>query len=60
MKICAFLTAATQGPLLSPYLQYPQRHLCSLGMELEELFHEYEAGETPEARLVKDFDKARP
>ncbi|KAK9839702.1 hypothetical protein WJX81_007090 [Elliptochloris bilobata] len=27
------------------------------GKEIEELFHEYEAGETHEARLVKDFDK---
>ena len=25
-----------------------------------ELFHEYEAGKSQEARLVKDFDKARP
>ena len=45
--------------LAVPLLQYPQPHLCSPGTELEELFHEYEAGETPEARLVKDFDKAR-
>ena len=29
------------------------------GREVEELFLEYEAGESPEARLVKDFDKAR-
>ena len=45
---------------LWPVLQYPQCHLCSPGMELEELFHEYEAGETQEARLVKDFDKVCP
>ena len=25
--------------------------------EVKELFEEYEAGETPEALLVKDFDK---
>ena len=25
--------------------------------EMKELFEEYEAGETPEALLVKDFDK---
>ncbi len=29
------------------------------GREIEALFLEYEAGETAEARLVKDFDKAR-
>ena len=29
------------------------------GSEIEALFLEYEAGETAEARLVKDFDKAR-
>jgi 5'-deoxynucleotidase YfbR-like HD superfamily hydrolase len=25
--------------------------------DISELWHEYEAGETPEANLVKDFDK---
>ena len=29
------------------------------GREVEALFLEYEAGESAEARLVKDFDKAR-
>ena len=27
--------------------------------EVKELFEEYEAGQTPEALLVKDFDKVR-
>ena len=29
------------------------------GIEIEELWLEYEAGESEEAKLVKDFDKAR-
>ena len=29
------------------------------GQEIKELFEEYEAGSTPEALLVKDFDKVR-
>ena len=32
---------------------------CNAGAEIEALWHEYEAGATPEAQLVKDFDKAR-
>ena len=27
--------------------------------EMEALWHEYEQGQTPEAKLVKDFDKVR-
>ena len=30
---------------------------AAAGCEVEALWHEYERGETPEARLVKDFDK---
>ena len=30
---------------------------CLAGEEMEQLWLEYEAGETPEANLVKDFDK---
>jgi len=32
---------------------------CLAAEEIEKLWHEYEAGETPEAKLVKDFDKVR-
>ncbi len=34
-----------------------QKQLKSAGDELMSLFAEYEAGETPEARFVKDLDK---
>ncbi|PRW56098.1 HD domain-containing 2-like [Chlorella sorokiniana] len=30
---------------------------CLAGEEIEALWHEYEQGQSPEARLVKDFDK---
>ena len=33
--------------------------LHSAGKEVEELWHEYESASSPEAQLVKDFDKAR-
>lgn len=29
------------------------------GKEVEELWHEYESASSPEAELVKDFDKVR-
>ena len=29
------------------------------GKEVEELWHEYESASSPEAQLVKDFDKVR-
>ncbi len=31
--------------------------LLRAGSEIQELWQEYEAGQTPEANLVKDFDK---
>ena len=30
---------------------------CMAAEEMEQLWHEYEKGETEEAKLVKDFDK---
>ena len=35
----------------------PRSILPCAASEVKELFEEYEAGETPEALLVKDFDK---
>ena len=35
----------------------PETLQLSAGEEIEELWHEYEQGQTPAAQLVKDFDK---
>ncbi len=43
-----------------PVVSRHQRSMAGFaGEEIEQLWHEYEAGMTPAAQLVKDFDKAR-
>lgn len=47
---------AAQQAQVAQWSSCPFAHAAA-GEEIEALWHEYEQGQSPEARLVKDFDK---
>lgn len=64
LLLAAWLVWATlaHGSLAAQHAQLAQWSSCPFahaaeGEEIEALWHEYEQGQSPEARLVKDFDK---